>query len=145
GYGTLGAEARAEYSLRQAGATFRRSTVDAATSAIPGVAGVRAARWARRNPGQASALAGAAAAGTTAAAADTAAGQADDGYPSRFRPEAPAPADGEGEGSAPRRLTGGGSSARRPSLPETGARTGAARAAPPLDLPPRAGAGAGNG
>ena len=44
GYGTLGSSERAEVSLREAGFTFRRSTLDAATVAIPGVAGYRAAR-----------------------------------------------------------------------------------------------------
>ena len=36
GYGTLGSQERAEYSLREAGSTFRRSTLDAATAAVPG-------------------------------------------------------------------------------------------------------------
>ena len=63
GYGTIGSTERAEYSLREAGSTFRRSTLDAATAAVPGVAGYRAARWARRNPGQAAAIAAGAAAG----------------------------------------------------------------------------------
>ena len=53
GYGTLGSTERAEYSLREASHTFRRSTLDAATAAVPGMASYRAARWARRNPGQA--------------------------------------------------------------------------------------------
>ena len=57
GYGTIGSTERAEYSLREAGSTFRRSTLDAATVAVPGMAGYRAARWARRNPGQAAAIA----------------------------------------------------------------------------------------
>ena len=77
GYGTLGSTERAEYSLREAGSTFRRSTLDAATAAVPGVAGYRAARWARRNPGQAAAIAAGSAAGVaagTAASADAAAG-----------------------------------------------------------------------
>ncbi len=69
GYGTLGSAERAEYSLREAGSTFRRNTVDAATVAVPGVAGVRAARWARRNPGQATAVAAGVAGGAAAAAA----------------------------------------------------------------------------
>ena len=55
GYGTLGSTERAEYSLREASHTFRRSTLDAATAAVPGMASYRAARWARRNPGQAAA------------------------------------------------------------------------------------------
>src|SRR6204780_1289953 len=75
GYGTIGSAERAEYSLREARSTFRRSTLDAATVAVPGVAGVRAARWARRNPGQAAALAAGVAAGAGAgtASADAAA------------------------------------------------------------------------
>src|SRR5205807_10478611 len=67
GYGTIGSQERAEYSLREAGTTFRRSTLDAATVAVPGVAGYRAARWARRNPGPAAALAGSGAAAGVAA------------------------------------------------------------------------------
>src|ERR1700740_654035 len=47
GYGTLGSTERAEVSLRDAGFTFRRNTLEAASVAIPGVAGYRAARWAR--------------------------------------------------------------------------------------------------
>jgi TrbL/VirB6 plasmid conjugal transfer protein len=73
GYGTIGSTERAEYSLREAGQTFRRSTLDAATAAVPGMASYRAARWARRNPGQATAVAAGAAAGV---AAGTAAGAA---------------------------------------------------------------------
>src|SRR6516165_5961355 len=109
GYGTLGSTERAEVSLREAGVTFRRNTLDAAT-AIPGVAGYRAARWARRNPGQAAAVAagvagglgaGAAAAAATsgeaAAGTSTGPGAAGDAYASRFRPEAPPAADGDGE------------------------------------------------
>ena len=56
GYGTLGSAERAEDSLREAGVTFRRNTAGAASVAIPGVAAARAARWARRNPGQATAV-----------------------------------------------------------------------------------------
>ena len=72
GYGTIGSTERAEYSLREASHTFRRSTLDAATVAVPGVAG-RAARWARRNPGQAAAVAAGAAAGVAAGTATGAA------------------------------------------------------------------------
>ena len=53
GYGTLGSAERADYNLREAGSVFRRNTVTAASVAVPGVAAARAARWARRNPGQA--------------------------------------------------------------------------------------------
>jgi uncharacterized membrane protein YgcG len=147
GYGTLGSTERAEYSLREAGATFRRSTLDAATAAVPGMAGYRAARWARRNPGQAAAVAaGAAGVAAGSAAADAAAGTAagatsagaGDGYASRLRPEVPPPADADGEGS--RRVVsgvgGGAGSARARNAAEA---DGGARVAPPLDLPPRPG------
>jgi len=152
GYGTIGSTERAEYSLREAGATFRRSTLDVATAAVPGMAGYRAARWARRNPGQAAAVAAGAAAGVAvgnAAAADAAAGTAagatqagsGDGYASRLRPDAPPPADDDGEVSAgSRRVASGVSgagSARARNAAE--ADSGGGRVAPPLDLPPRAG------
>src|SRR5208282_2086864 len=147
GYGTIGSQERAEYSLREAGATFRRSTLDAATVAVPGVAGYRAARWARRNPGQAAAVAAGVASGagaaagvaTAAEAAGTVPSASSDAYASRFRPDAPPPADGEGEaGPGSRRVVngvGGAGSARSRNLPE--ADGGAGRVAPPLDLPPR--------
>ena len=47
-YGTIGSTERAEYSLREAGWTFRRSTLDAATVAIPGTATAAASRVDRR-------------------------------------------------------------------------------------------------
>jgi hypothetical protein len=159
GYGTLGSNERAEYNLREAGSTFRRNTLEAATVAIPGVAGYRAARWARQNPGQAAAVAAGVAAGagvgTGAAAAAAASGDATagtgtgqpagDAYASRLRPEAPPAADGDGEassGAAGPGRRGIAASLGRRSMPETEA--GAGRTPPPLDLPPRAGTG-GNG
>ena len=69
GYGTLGSTERAEVSLRDAGSTFRRNTATAASVALPGVAGARAARWARRNPGQAASVAADVASGVGAGAA----------------------------------------------------------------------------
>ena len=135
GYGTLGSTERAEYSLREASHTFRRSTLDAATAAVPGMASYRAARWARRNPGQAAGVAAGAAAGAAAgtaagtaagrgaagtaagrgaaaeaagSAADPAAAGTGDAYASRLRPDAPPPADGDGEASGgSRRVVGG--------------------------------------
>ena len=150
GYGTLGSTERAEYNLREAGFTFRRSTVDAATVAIPGVAGYRAARWARRNPGQAAAVAagvtagaGAGAAAAAAAAADASAGNGTgqaatgDAYASRLRPDPPPAADGDSEASSgSRRVASPIGQARNKTLPET---DGGGRTAPPLDLPPRPG------
>ncbi len=154
GYGTLGSAERAEVSLREAGFTFRRNTLQAASVAIPGVAAGRAARWARRNPGQAAAAAagvasgvGAGAAAAAATSGETAAGTgtagAGDAYASRLRPDAPAAADGEGETSAgSRRGASAAGLARNRNLPET---ENGARAAPPLDLPPRPGNGNGTG
>ena len=156
GYGTLGSAERAEVSLRDAGFTFRRNTATAASVAIPGVAGYRAARWARRNPGQAAAVAagvaggvGAGAAAAAATSGEVAAGTgstgsaaAGDAYASRFRPDAPPAADGDGETSpASRRGAAAASLARSRNMPET---ESGARTAPPLDLPPRPGTG-GNG
>jgi hypothetical protein len=151
GYGTLGSTERAEVSLRDAGLTFRRNTATAASVAIPGVAGARAARWARRNPGQAASVAAGVAsgagAGATAAEAAAAAGTgtvaAGDAYASRLRPDPPPAADGEGETSAgTRRGASAASLARNRNMPET---ESGARTAPPLDLPPRPGNGNGNG
>src|SRR5271170_7609752 len=129
GYGTLGSTERAEVSLREAGFTFRRNTLEAASVAIPGVAAGRAARWARRNPGD--------------AAAGTGSGGAGDAYASRLRPDAPPAADGEGETSAgSRRGANAAGLARNRNMPET---ESGARAAPPLDLPPRPANGNGHG
>ena len=155
GYGTIGSTERAEYSLREAGSTFRRSTLDAATVAVPGVAGYRVARWARRNPGQAAAVAAGVAAGAgagvaagTAASADvatragTVGSASSDAYASRLRPDAPPPADGEGEASSgSRRVVSGVSAAgtaRNRNMPEAAS---SGRVAPPLDLPPRSDSG----
>src|SRR5207253_8669870 len=118
----------------------------------------RAARWARRNSGQAAAVAAGTsagvAAGSTAAgrsgaaeAAGTAAGATGagtgDAYASRLRPDAPPPADGDGEASGgSRRLVSGVSgsgSARARNVTEADGASG--RVAPPLDLPPRRGNG----
>jgi uncharacterized membrane protein YgcG len=153
GYGTLGSTDRAEYSLRQASTTFRRSTLDAATVAIPGVAGYRAVRWARRNPGQAAALAAGVASGVGAgaAAAAVASGEAaagtgtaratGDAYAARVRPDAPPAADGEGGPSAGSRRPAGATARGRAGPDGDG---GVIRTAPPLDLPPRPASG-GNG
>ena len=156
GYGTLGSTERAEVSLRDAGSTFRRNTATAASVALPGVAGARAARWARRNPGQAASVAagaasgvgaGAAAAvamsGATSGEAGTGTAAAGDAYASRLRPDAPPAADGESETSAgTRRGASAASLARNRNMPET---ESGARTAPPLALPPRPGNGNGSG
>ncbi len=149
GYGTIGATERAEYSMRDASTTFRRSTLDAATVAIPGVAGYRAARWARRNPGQAAALATGAAsvagAGVGAAAGAVASGDAtgtaqgtSGAHAARLRQDAPPAADGDG-GPGSRGLAAAATSARARGGADGQGST--ARTAPPLDLPPRSGSG----
>jgi uncharacterized membrane protein YgcG len=149
GYGALGSSERADISLRGASETFRRNTAQAASVAIPGAAGQRVARWARRNPGQATAVAADVAGGAGAAAissgeaAGSGAGAAGDAYASRFRPEPPPAADGDGETSpGSRRGAGAASMNRSRNLPET---ESGARAAPPLDLPPRPGSSSSSG
>ncbi len=143
GYGTIGSTERAEYSLREASHTFRRSTLDAATAAVPGVASYRAARFARRSQGQPAAAAGVATGAAAAAAAEASAAQpgGGDAYVSRLRPDAPPPVDTDGEaGAGSRRLAGtagGAGSARARNAAEADSASG--RVAPPLDLPPRAG------
>ena len=72
GYGVIGSQERADISLRQASTTFRRVTRDTATVTVPGVAAYRVGRWARRNPGEAAALA----AGVVGAAGAVSAGAA---------------------------------------------------------------------
>jgi hypothetical protein len=155
GYGTIGSTERAEYSLREAGHTFRRSTLDAATAAVPGMASYRAARWARRNPGPATAAAAGVAAGAAAGVAAGSAGAAEagsgaahggDGYASRLRPDAPPPVEADGESGTGRRLAGtagGAGAARLRNAAE--ADSGGGRTAPPLDLPPRGGSRARTG
>src|SRR5581483_241187 len=141
GYGTIGSQERSDISLREASHTFRRSTLDAATAAVPGMASYRAARWARRHPGDAATAAAAGvAAGTAGSAEGTGSGAAHgDAYGSRLRPDAPPPVDAAGEGgTGTRRLAGtagGAGSARLRNAAE--ADGGGSRTAPPLDLPPR--------
>ena len=151
GYGVIGSQDRADGSLRQASTTFRRVTRDTATVAVPGVAAYRVGRWARRNPGEAAALAagivgaaGAASAG--AAAGKMAAAQAAGGAPGAADEAAadvrPA-ADGQ-PGDAEQAAQG--SPGVRPATAERARRSpngdeGGRRSAPPLQLPPRTGGG----
>ena len=159
GYGVIGSQDRADGSLRQASTTFRRVTRDTATVAVPGVAAYRVGRWARRNPGEAAALAagivgaaGAASAG--AAAGKMAAAHAAGGAPG-VTDEAAAGgrpvADGQ-PGDAEQAAQGG--PGVRPATAERArgwpnGDEGGRRSAPPLQLPPRTGdgepAGSGSG
>jgi hypothetical protein len=68
GYGMIGSPTRAESDMARAAATARANTMTAAT-AVPAFAAYRAARWARRNPGQAARLAMAASGGGAAVGA----------------------------------------------------------------------------
>jgi hypothetical protein len=69
GYGVVGSRERAEAEVKQARSTGRQNTLDAATAGVPGFGAYRAARWGRRNPGQAAALAAQVAVGAGAGAA----------------------------------------------------------------------------
>jgi hypothetical protein len=143
GYGVIGSRDQAEVSLAKAGSTARQNTVDAATVGVPGFAGYRAARWARRNPGRAASLAaGVATAGTAgamagaaagAAGADGASGQAANG--SGPRRDAAEPEDTQQAGSGSRAKGAGRGRVRGA---EAGS-NGAGRTPPPLKLPPRDG------
>jgi len=147
GYGVIGSHDRAEASLAKAGSTARQNTVDAATVGVPGFAGYRAARWARRNPGQAASVAaGIATAGTAGAMAGAAAagaGRPDgSGGPNGQAVNGSAEADGADPqdtaqtGSGSRAGTAG--RARGTATGSDGGDgNGAARTPPPLDLPPR--------
>jgi len=146
GYGVIGSREQAEASLAKAGSTARQNTVDAATVGVPGFAGYRAARWARRNPGQAAslaagvatagtagAMAGAAAGATGAAGADGASGQAANGSGPRSNGAGPEDTQQAAPGS---RAKGAGRARVRGA--EAGG-NGAGRTPPPLKLPPREG------
>src|SRR5215470_10161751 len=110
GYGVIGSRERAEASLAAAGSTARKNTVDAATVGVPGYAGYRAARWARRNPGQAASVSGP-------------------------RSDGAEPEDAQQAGSGSRAKGAGRGRGRGP---ETGS-NGAGRTPPPLKLPARDG------
>jgi hypothetical protein len=156
GYGLVGAETRADVSLREGTFGFRRATAGAAGAAagvaggaagavVPGVGAGLGARWARRFGDSAAAGADAgtdsAATGGMAGAAATAGGvrasTSGDGGTSRLRPEKPSGGEGAGSGGSG---TGSGSSSggRGRAWPDTGYGT-SGRAAPPL--PPRSGGG----
>ena len=138
GYGMIGSTERAEIDLQRSRATLRQNTLGAAAVAVPGFAAYRAARWARRNPGQAAALGAAAGAGGVGAAAAgmTAAGagmNAEDG------------ALGDGTATTGIAPPEGGARAGSRSGLASRARTwasaavgdGARSSAPPLNLPSR--------
>jgi len=135
GYGVIGSRDRADVHLARAGSTAARNTVEAATVAVPGFAGYRAARWARRNPAQAAGIAAqvatAGAAGTAgalagaAAAAPAASGAAAETDAGEAGPNAPDSAGSPGAGTAAKGRARGGVNGAPGRTP------------PPLDLPSR--------
>ena len=157
GYGVIGSQERADISLRQAGTTFRRVTRDTATVTVPGVAAYRVGRWARRNPGEAAALAagvvgaaGAVSAGAAAskvAAAQAAGAGAGAGAPGGVPEDAAARARAGADGSPPDADPAAQASQGQPATAERAKRwpgdDDERRSAPPLNLPPRAGAAEG--
>jgi hypothetical protein len=137
GYGMIGSRERADIDLERARVSVRDRTAAAAAAVVPGMAGYRAARWARRSPVQAAGVAaGAAAAARNGAAAGLSAADApgldgENGY---------ATLDGAGAGVAP---PDGGRAGHRSALASRARARAAAggggtgRSAPPLNLPSR--------
>jgi hypothetical protein len=152
GYGVIGSEQRAEVDLARAGATARANTSALAAAAVPGFAAYRAGRWARRNPGQAASLAMAAASGGVGAAVAAGvkageAGQATDGDGNPMTdgtaaaPGADSGASSGVDGTGARiALATRGRAAAGGSGTSAGVASGSAEP-PPLNLPPRTGAG----
>jgi hypothetical protein len=143
GYGVIGSQDRADADLARAAATARANTVAAATAAAPGFAAYRAARWARRNPGQAASLAMAATSGGTAAAvaaglqaSDVASGAAGDGVSDVASGTVAAGAQGV-DGTGRMALAARARAAATSATP--------AAEAPPLNLPARTGSVPGGG
>jgi TrbL/VirB6 plasmid conjugal transfer protein len=142
GYGMIGSTERAEIEVRRHRETLRQNTLGAAAVAVPGFAAYRAARWARRNPGQAAALGAAAATGGVGAAAAAAGVAAGDG--AGVNGEDGALADGAASSGGMVPPEGGARAGSRAGLASR-ARTWASAAvgdggrssAPPLNLPPR--------
>jgi TrbL/VirB6 plasmid conjugal transfer protein len=152
GYGMIGSQDRAEADLARAGATARAGTSALATAAVPGFAAYRAARWARRNPGQAARLAMAATSGgvggAVAAGVQAGEGATDaDGNPTSEGTAAAAGA-AAGPGSGLDGTGGRVALAARARAAAGGATTSAGAASgskpPPLNLPPRNGSAAGH-
>jgi hypothetical protein len=136
GYGVIGSRDRADVHLARAGSTAARTTVDAATVAVPGFAAYRAARWARRNPAQAAGVAAqvataGAAAGVTGALAGAAA--AAPGTPGATAEADAAAADPNAQ-DAPASPGAGTAAMGRARIGTNGAQ---GRTPPPLDLPSR--------
>jgi hypothetical protein len=136
GYGVIGSRDRADVHMARASGTAARNTVDAATVAVPGFAAYRAARWARRNPGQAAGIAAqVATAGATAGTAGALAGAA---AAAPGTPGAATEADAaEADPNAPDSAASPGAGAVAMGRARGGTSGAPGRTPPPLDLPPR--------
>jgi len=133
GYGMIGSTERAEIDMQRYRSTLRQNTLGVAAAAVPGLAAYRAARWARRDPVQGSALAG------TAGAAAAAGGPGDG---TTVNAEDAVAADGTAPGIAPpeggtRAGSRAGLASRARAWAASATGDGARRSAPPLNLPPR--------
>jgi hypothetical protein len=139
GYGVIGSRDRADIQLARAGSTGARNTLDAATVAVPGFAAYRAARWARRNPGQAAGVAAqVAAAGATAGTAGALAGAV---AAAPGAGSAPSEA-GAAEAADPDHTVSPGAGAVAMGRARAGVNGAPGRTPPPLDLPSRSEEGA---
>ncbi|WP_281275823.1 type IV secretion system protein [Thermomonospora umbrina] len=67
GYSAVGSRDKSEAQLNKSVAEARKSTVGAATAVMPGAAGYRLARWAKRDPAESAALGDSASGGVAAA------------------------------------------------------------------------------
>jgi hypothetical protein len=149
GYGVIGSRERADSDLARAGSAARDNTRTAATVGVPGFAAYRAARWARRNPGQAASIAAALATGggsaAGAAAQGVAPGTPDPDGAGSVAVAAARPGDpGSAAGGGPDPAHGGsrpGVAARARSWAAS-AGGGSGQSAPPLHLPSRDGSAA---
>jgi hypothetical protein len=147
GYGMVGARERSDTELVRASSAARRNTVEAATVGVPGFAAYRAARWARRNPGQAAGVAaqvavtggaGAAVGAAAGAAAGSAAGSGEDGLSTDQT--GTSHGDGQPDEGYQAGSSKSGLGTRGRARASAGTDPGRA-SAPPLDLPDRDGTG----
>jgi TrbL/VirB6 plasmid conjugal transfer protein len=135
GYGMIGSPARAETDLTRAAATARANTMTAAT-ALPALAAYRAARWARRNPGQAARVAVAASSGGTAAGVAAVAS----GLQASAAAKVPVAQDGTGIPDSAAAADGGpGRAVPARVRADATMASGPAAEPPPLNLPSRSG------
>ncbi|HWF78974.1 MAG TPA: type IV secretion system protein [Streptosporangiaceae bacterium] len=134
GYSAIGASDRAEADLSRAAATARANTRTAATLAVPGFAGYRVAKWARRNPAQAAGLAlGAATAISTASLAAGAA--AADGGGAGGEVPVGVPSGGSSDPTGVGAAAQAGAASRARSRGASAGASSSGDQAPPLRLP----------